>query len=103
MRPPGCAPFFHVRRVVGRLVVRESGTIGRQGMSADMVSKGGDTAPIDYEGAADIFISAFPGASLAKVYERAVSGAQNAELLGFKREAAALRETAAVIRRRIAN
>ena len=68
-----------------------------------MSRKGEDSAPIDYEAAADIFISAFPGASLAEVYERAVSGAQNAELLGFKREAAALRETAAVLRRRIAN
>ena len=68
-----------------------------------MSRKGGDTAPLDYEPAAAIFISAFPGASLAEVYERAVSGAQNAEMLGFQREATALRKTAGVLRRRIAN
>ena len=42
-------------------------------------------------------------ASTEEVYERAVSGAQNAEMLGFQREATALRKTAGVLRRRIAN
>lgn len=68
-----------------------------------MATKAEDTSLIDYETAADIFISAFPGVPLAEVYERAVSGEQNAELLGFTREASALRETAAVIRRRLTN
>lgn len=59
--------------------------------------------PIDYEAAADIFISIFPGATLEQVYGEAVSAARNAEALGFTREADALQKTAEVLRRRLLN
>lgn len=57
--------------------------------------------PIDYDAAADVFITIFPGATLEQVYEEAVSAARNAEALGFAREAQALQQTAAVLRRRL--
>jgi len=60
-------------------------------------------APVDYEAAADVFMSIFPGANLEQVYGEAVSAARNAKALGFSREALALTETAAVLRRRLFN
>lgn len=58
---------------------------------------------IDYEAAADVFISVFPGATLEQVYAEAVSAARNAEALGFTREADALQKTADILRRRLFN
>jgi hypothetical protein len=56
---------------------------------------------VDFEAATDVFISAFPGASLAQVYERAVGAATNCDLMGFAHEARVLRETAARIKARM--
>ena len=56
---------------------------------------------IDFEVATDLFISAFPGATLAEVYERALGAAANCDLMGFSHEARVLRETAARIKARM--
>lgn len=56
---------------------------------------------LDFETATDVFISAFPGASLAQVYERALGAAKNCDLMGFAHEARVLRETAARIKTRM--
>lgn len=60
-----------------------------------------DFGSIDFDEAADIFVSIFPGASLAEVYERAVSAAANCAAMGFDHEARVLRETALRIKRRL--
>lgn len=62
-----------------------------------------ESAPVDFETAADIFVSIFPGATLEEVYDRAIAAALNADTLGFDHEAHVLRATAAVIRRRLLN
>lgn len=49
---------------------------------------------VDFEAATDIFISAFPGATLAEVHDRALAAAKNCDLMGFAHEARVLRETA---------
>ena len=56
---------------------------------------------VDFEAATDIFISAFPGATLAEVYDRALAAAKNCDLMGFAHEARVLRETAARIKVRL--
>lgn len=55
----------------------------------------------DFEKATELFISAFPGATLAEVYDRALGAATNCDLMGFKREAFVLRETATRIKARM--
>lgn len=56
---------------------------------------------VDFEAATDVFISAFPGASLAQVYDRALGAANNCDLMGFAHEGRVLRETAARIKARM--
>ena len=61
-----------------------------------MIAKSGSKA-VDFDAATDVFISAFAGAKLAKVYERALGAATNCDLMGMADEARVLRETAARI------
>ena len=60
-----------------------------------------DFGSIDFDAATEIFVSIFPGASVAEVYERAVSAAANCAAMGFDHEARVLRETALRIKRRL--
>jgi hypothetical protein len=55
----------------------------------------------DFEAATDVFISAFPDATLPEVYARALSAATNCDAMGFPYEARVLRETAARIKIRM--
>lgn len=56
---------------------------------------------LDFETATDLFISAFPGATLAEVHERALGAAATCDLMGFAHEARVLHETATRIQRRM--
>lgn len=56
---------------------------------------------VDFEAATDVFISAFPGATLAEVHQRALGAAANCDLMGFPYEARVLRETAARLKARM--
>jgi hypothetical protein len=56
---------------------------------------------VDFDQATNIFISAFPGATLAEVHARALAAARNCEVMGKPYEARVLRETAARIKARI--
>lgn len=62
-----------------------------------------DFGAIDFDEAADIFVSIFPGAGLAEAYDRAVSAAANCDAMGFDHEARVLRETALRIKQRLAH